>query len=96
MCYGLKPGELNATAEGTWEKVWARRRGKVPLLGRARGGGADSHRKLSAPKGGVSSQRVGWGGLWHRLQVVRSHLLVYGILGASCAGYWWPGTSCVG
>ena len=33
-------------AEGTWEKVCAHWRGKAPLLGRARGGGADCHRKL--------------------------------------------------
>ena len=41
-------GEGNATAEGTWEKVWTYRRGKAPLLGRVRGGGADHHRKLCA------------------------------------------------
>ena len=34
--------EWNATAEGTREKVWACRRGKAPLLGRARGGGVDA------------------------------------------------------
>ena len=27
-------GEWNAIAEGTQEKVWTHRRGKVPLLGR--------------------------------------------------------------
>ena len=35
-------------AEGTWEKVQTHRRGKVTLLGRVRGGGADCHRKLLA------------------------------------------------
>ena len=30
----LWAGEWNATAEGTWEKVWAHRRSKLPLLGR--------------------------------------------------------------
>ena len=37
---------------------------------------------------------MGW--LWHRLRVVRSLLLIYRGLGASHAGDWWPGTSCVG
>ena len=37
-------------SEETQEKVWTRRRGKVPLLGRARRGGADRHRKLLAPE----------------------------------------------
>ena len=31
--------EQSAIAEGTWEEVWASRRSKVPLLGRARKGG---------------------------------------------------------
>ena len=44
----LWAGEWNAMAEGTQEKVWAHRRGKVPLLGRAREG-ADRHRKLPVP-----------------------------------------------
>ena len=53
VCHGLgssvlQVGEWNATAEGTWEKVWARRRSKAPLLGRVRGGGADHHRNLPA------------------------------------------------
>ena len=37
-----------AMAEGTQGKVQTCRRGKVPLLERARGGGAGSHRKLPA------------------------------------------------
>ena len=32
-----RAGEWSATAEGNWEEVWAHRRSKVPLLGRARG-----------------------------------------------------------
>ena len=40
----LQAGEWNATAEGTWEKVWAHRRSKAPLLGRARGGGGTTTR----------------------------------------------------
>ena len=39
-------GECNATAEGTWEEVWAHRRSKAPLLGRVRGSGADCHRNI--------------------------------------------------
>ena len=35
-------------AEGTQEKVRTCRRGKVPLLERARGGGVGHHRKLPA------------------------------------------------
>ena len=42
----LWAGEWNAMAEGTWEKIWACRRSKVPLLGRVRGGGTDHHRNL--------------------------------------------------
>ena len=30
-------GERNTTAEGNWEEIWAHRRSKMPLLGRARG-----------------------------------------------------------
>ena len=29
--------EQSARAKGTWEEVWAHRRSKAPLLGRARG-----------------------------------------------------------
>ena len=43
-------GEGNATAEGTQEKVQTCRRGKAPLLGWARGGGAVYHRKLPEPE----------------------------------------------
>ena len=39
-------GEQNATAKGTLEEVWAHRRSKMPLLGRAREGNADLHRNL--------------------------------------------------
>ena len=39
----LQAEEGNATEEGTWEKVRTHRRGKVPLLGRERGGGVDCH-----------------------------------------------------
>ena len=34
--------EGNTTAEGTQKKVQTHRRGKAPLLGRAKGGGADA------------------------------------------------------
>ena len=41
------PGEWSATAEGTQEeKAWACGRSKLPLFGRARGGGADCHRNI--------------------------------------------------
>ena len=30
----LRAGEWKAMAEGTWEKIWTCRRGKVPLVGR--------------------------------------------------------------
>ena len=41
-------GEQNAIAEGNWEEIWAHRKGKVPLLGRVRGGGEDHYRNLPA------------------------------------------------
>ena len=46
----LWAGEGNTMAEGTWEKVWTCRRGKVPLLGKVRGGGGDRHRKPPVPE----------------------------------------------
>ena len=55
-------GEGNATAEGTQQKVQTCRRGKAPLLGRVKGGGADRHRKLPSPEGAhvpAGSQRAG-------------------------------------
>ena len=56
VCCKLRRGspqaeEGNATAEGTWEKVRVCRRGKVPLLGRVRGGGADCHGFFPNPSG---------------------------------------------
>ena len=71
-------GEQNTTDEGTQEEVWAHRRSKVPLLGRARGGGVDHHRNLPAHTWAL--KRVGASGAgyqWHflcGLQVAR-HLL---------------------
>ena len=51
VCHGLGggvpwAGEWNATAEGTWEEIWALRRSKGPLSARARGGGVDHQRNL--------------------------------------------------
>ena len=66
----------NAIAEGTREKVQAHRRDKVPLMGRASGGGEVPHRKLLASK--LACMPVGSSegrGLWLRLQLVRSLLL---------------------
>ena len=82
VCHGLgssvlQVGEWNATAEGTWEKVWARRRSKAPLLGRVRGGGADHHRNLPVHMS-WDSQRVGASG--------RSN----GWQEATCSGYQRP------
>ena len=64
-------GEWSATAKGTQEEVWLYRKTKPPLLGRARGGGADHHRNIF-PYASTDSQSTGH--LWHRLQVV-GHLL---------------------
>ena len=64
-------GKQNATAKGTLEEIWSHRRSKVPLLWRARGGGADHHRNLF-PCTHTGSQRAGH--LWHRLRVVRGSL----------------------
>ena len=60
-------GEQNTTAKGTWEEIWAHRRSESPLLGRARGGGADCHRNL-LPCTCAGSERRGH--LWCRLRVV--------------------------
>ena len=73
--------EWNAMAEGTWEKVWVRKRGKMPLLGRVRGGGVDAIGISLCTCSG--SQRVGRLLVW--LQETGSFL----------CSYWWPGTSCV-
>ena len=67
-----RDGEQSTTAKRTWEKVWAHRRSKAPLLGRVRGGGADYHRNLPA-HACTGSQRAGH--LWFRLWLARSHLL---------------------
>ena len=77
-------------AEGTREKIWTCKSGKVPLLGRVRGGGADHHKKLPAPEHACApkgSQRVGR--FWCQLQAVRSHELVYERLGSSDTGCGW-------
>ena len=39
-------GEQSTTAMGTQEEIWACRRRKAPLLGKARGRGADHHRSI--------------------------------------------------
>ena len=57
--------------EVSQEEIWACRRSKVPLLGRARGGGMDSHRNLFLCTY-VKFRRVGH--LWYRLPVARGHL----------------------
>ena len=56
--------EWNTKAGGTWEEVRTCMTGKVPLLGRARGGGADCHRELPAPEQAHVHPQVltGWGG----------------------------------
>ena len=54
--------EGNTTAERTQEKVGAPRRGKAPLLGRVRGGGADCRRKLPAQELVHACELRGWGG----------------------------------
>ena len=59
-------------AEGSWEQVWAHGRSKVPLLRREKAGEVDHHRNLPAQVC-TGFQRAGH--LWHKLQVVRSHLL---------------------
>ena len=52
----------NATAKLTWEKVQTHRRGKAPFLGRARGGGADHHKKLPSLEHACALGLRGWGG----------------------------------
>ena len=66
--------EWNTKAGGTWEEVRTCMTGKVPLLGRARGGGADCHRELPAPEQAHVHPQVltGWGGL-HRKSPAPEH-----------------------
>ena len=90
----LQAGEGNTPAEGTQEKVYTcRTRG--PLLGRARGGVVDHHRNFpileSAHAHGLSE---GWMALAQTMGG-ENHFAHLGETGASCAGHWWPGTSCV-
>ena len=59
------------------------RRSKAPLLGRARGEGADCHRNLPMHMCGLSEGRAALTKGYRRL-------------GASYVGCGWPGTSCVG
>ena len=67
MCHGqgstvLQAGEWNAMAEETREEVWAQS-GKVPLLGKVRGGGADHHKNCSVHALALRGQRAsGTGG----------------------------------
>ena len=63
-------------AEGTQEKVWTHRRGKAPLLRRARGGGVDHHRKLPVPEQAHAYGLSEDGRLWCRLWVARSLLVL--------------------
>ena len=87
----LWAGEWNDMTEGNWEKIWACRRGKVPLLGRVRGGGADHHRKLLHPSmiTPMGSQRRGISGAGYRQE--EDSCLVYSRLSFSYAGYQWLG-----
>ena len=68
--------EGNASVEGIREKVQIRRRGRVPLLERARGGGVDHHRKLPAPEHAHARGLRGWGSSGAGYGVARSLLLV--------------------
>ena len=70
--------EWSATAEGTQE-VWALRKSKAPLLGRARGEGKDHHRSVFLCRC-ADSQRVG-------LQAVRLLLFRLWVKGPLCMGY---------
>ena len=69
-------GEWNTTAEGTPEKVQIRRRGRVPFLERARGGGVDHHRNLPAPEQVHARGLRGWGSSGAGYGVARSLLRV--------------------
>ena len=56
MGWGVK----HHNRENPGEKVQAHRRGKVPLLARERGGGADHDRKLPAPRRRSSGAGCRW------------------------------------
>ena len=90
-------GEQDAIAERTWDKVWACRRSKAPLLERERGGETDSHRNL--PVHGHMLSKLGL--LWCRLQVARSDLLWlqetgFLLCGVQVARHIWCGSGAVG
>ena len=74
-CGAPQAGEGDTMAKGTRGKVWTRRRGKAPMLGRARGGGTDAIGNSLCPSV-RAHPRVGQ--LWRRPLVARSHLLLYG------------------
>ena len=58
----LRAGEWKARAEGTQEKVQTRKTGKVPLLGRTKGGGAGRHRKHLACQACACARQLPEGG----------------------------------
>ena len=72
----LWAGEWNTMAEGTWEKVWTCRRGKMPLLGKVRQGGADHHRKHPAMERVHAGRRSEDGAALAQAMWARNFLLV--------------------
>ena len=56
----LLAGEWNTMAEGNWEKVWACKRNKAPLLERVRGGGGPNHHRNLPAHAGLVCERAGW------------------------------------
>ena len=93
----LQAGEWNATTEGTWKKVQAYRRGKVPLIGTARGGAVDHHRNSLHPNVRTRMCRLSEGGAaLAQATYGKKPFACLREMGTSSAGYQWPGTSCVG
>ena len=86
-------GEQYTIAKGTQEEVWACRRSKVPLLRRAKGGGVHHHRNVF-PCTCLGSQRAVC--LWHRLRVMREHLLGLQETWHLLCWLWVSGHLCVG
>ena len=77
-------------AEGAWEKDQAHRRGKAPLLGRARGGGTDHHRKLSVLENVLAPGLSEGGAALAQAMAMRSFFTGDWVLLVQATGGWAP------
>ena len=90
---GVWGGEWNATAEGTWEKVWAAGEERHHCWrGREEEGQTTIGISLLIPTWPIR----GWGASGAGYGLQEATCSGYERLGTSFAGYGWPGTCCVG